>query len=74
VLYEKYFEAAHWYRDVEKIEALAQVEATKAGLSAMDALHLAAAQLSRADEFITTEEPRKSIYRSSLVRVIYLFK
>ena len=62
-----------WYREVDKIEVAAQTEAAKAGLGAMDALHLAAAHLSRADEFITTEKPNKAIHRSSLVRVVYLF-
>jgi hypothetical protein len=72
-LYDKYFEAAEWFRDLEKIAALAQVQAAKAGLAAMDALHLAAAHLSHADEFVTTEKPGKSIYRSSLVKIVYLF-
>jgi predicted nucleic acid-binding protein len=58
---------------VARIEAVAQAEATKAGLGAMDALHLAAARLSRADEFITTEKPLKAIHRSTIVRVVYLF-
>jgi hypothetical protein len=49
------------------------VEAAKAGLGAMDALHLAAAYLAGADELITTEKPAKAIHRSSLVRVVYLF-
>jgi hypothetical protein len=39
----------------------------------MDALHLAAAHLLKADELITTEKPGKSIHRSSLVKVVYLF-
>ena len=39
----------------------------------MDSLHLAAAHLLKADEFITTEKPNKSIHRSSLVKVVYLF-
>ena len=71
--YERYFRNATWYRDVARIEAVAQAEATKAGLGAMDALHLAAAHLSRADEFITTEKPPKAIHRSMIVKVVYLF-
>jgi hypothetical protein len=27
----------------------------------------------RADEFVTTEKPTKSIYRSTLVKIVYLF-
>lgn len=71
--YDRYFKNAVWFREVDKIEALAQTEAAKAGLGAMDALHLAAAHLSRADEFITTEKPNKAIHRSSLVKVVHLF-
>ena len=71
--YDRYFKNAVWFREVGKIEAAAQTEAAKAGLGAMDALHLAAAHLSRADEFITTEKPNKAIHRSSLVKVLYLF-
>jgi hypothetical protein len=39
----------------------------------MDGLHVAAAHLLRADEFVTTEKPTKSIYRSALVKIVYLF-
>jgi predicted nucleic acid-binding protein len=46
--YEAYFKKAVWFREVHKIEAVAQAEAAKAGLGAMDALHLAAAHLSGA--------------------------
>jgi predicted nucleic acid-binding protein len=73
LFYDRYFKNALWFRDVGRIEAAAQTEAAKAGLGAMDALHLAAAHLSRADEFITTEKPNKAIHRSSLVKVVYLF-
>ena len=71
--YDEYFKKAAWFRDVEKIEAAAQKEAARAGLGAMDALHLAAAHLSLADEFITTEKPNKAIHRSKLLKVVYLF-
>ena len=40
----------------------------------MDSLHIAAAYLLDADEFIISEKPGKSIYRTSLVKVIYLFR
>jgi predicted nucleic acid-binding protein len=57
--YDRYFKNATWFREVDKIEVAAQAEAAKAGLGAMDALHLAAAHLSHADEFITTEKPTR---------------
>jgi predicted nucleic acid-binding protein len=73
LFYERYFRNATWYRDVARISAVARSEAARAGLGAMDALHLAAAHLSRADEFITTEKPPKAIHRSTIVKVVYLF-
>jgi hypothetical protein len=39
----------------------------------MDSLHIAAAHLLKAHEFITTEKPGKSIHRTSLVKVVYIF-
>ena len=48
-------------------------EAARAGVGPMDALHLAAAHLLKADEFITTEKPNKSIHRTSLVKIVSLF-
>ena len=71
--YDRYFRNAIWYRELEKIEAAAQTEAAKTGLAAMDALHLAAAHLSHADEFVTTEKPSKPVHRTPLVKVIHLF-
>ena len=73
LFYEKYFGSATWFRDIVKIEALARTEAANAGLGAMDALHVAAARLTNAEQFITTEKPHKAIYRSSIVKVVYLF-
>jgi predicted nucleic acid-binding protein len=72
--YNEYFHAAESTRDLNKIEAIARTEAARTGLAAMDALHLAAAKLMDADEFVTTERPGKPMYRTSLVRVVYLFE
>jgi hypothetical protein len=60
-------------RSLKALLTLAVNEATHAGVGPMDALHLAAAHLLEADEFITTERPGKSIYRSALVKIVYLF-
>jgi len=72
--YEKYFRGTEWVKDVAEITVVAQREAELAGLAAMDALHLAAAYLAQAGEFITTEKPGKSIHRSTLVKVVYLYR
>ena len=71
--YLEYFQSTAMFNDVRLILERAGHEAARSGLGAMDSLHIAAAHLLKADEFITTETPRKSIYRTKLVKVIYLF-
>ena len=46
--YDHYFQEAQWSGNLRQIAALARAEAERAGLGAMDALHLAAAHLSGA--------------------------
>jgi len=72
--YQRYFRRAAMIGDLQSILRLASRESARSGLGAMDALHLAAARLLRADEFVTTEKPTKSIHRSSLVNVVYLYR
>ncbi len=72
-LYAKYFGAAESIDDLDQIVAVASSEAERAGLAAMDALHLAAAHLGECDEFITTEKHNSPIHRSSLVKIVYLY-
>ena len=55
------------------MEAIAEEEARKYGLGALDALHVAAAHLLGADELVTTEGPQKPLHRSRLVHVVYLY-
>jgi hypothetical protein len=71
--YLEYFERSAMLNDVGLILEHASEESARAGLAAMDSLHIAAAHLLEADEFITTETPKKSIYRTKLVNVLYLF-
>ena len=71
--YREYFRRAVMFNDVRLILERASRESARSGISAMDALHLAAAYLLRADEFVTIENPRRSIYRSKLVKIVYLF-
>jgi predicted nucleic acid-binding protein len=72
--YREYFQRATMFNDVRLILERAGREAARSGVGAMDSLHVAAACLLSAEEFITTEKPGKSIYRTSLVKVSYLFK
>ena len=71
--YQRFFTRAVVARDLKAILTLGEREAANSGVGSMDSLHLAAARLLKADELITTEKPRKSIHRSSLVKVVYLF-
>ena len=71
--YLEYFQRTAMFNDVRLILERAGHESARSGLGAKDSLHIAAAHLLKADEFITTETPRKSIYRTKLVKVIYLF-
>jgi predicted nucleic acid-binding protein len=71
--YQRFFARAIFARDLKAILTLGEKEAASSGVSSMDSLHIAAAHLLKADEFITSEKPRKSIYRSTLVKVVYLF-
>lgn len=71
--YQKYFRRA-FCDDLKSILSHAGKESAGSGIGPMDSLHIAAAYLLDADEFVTTEKPGKSIYRTSLVKVIYLFR
>lgn len=71
--YQAYFQSvAHHMTDVGCILEMADQEATKFGLGAMDALHVAAAVLGRAEQFITSEKPTKLIHRTKSIQVIAL--
>jgi len=72
--YQNYFRRAVFCDDLKSILSHAGKESAKSGVSAMDSLHIAAAYLLGADEFFTSEKPGRSIYRTSLVKVIYLFR
>ena len=65
--------AIEYCRDWKRLEEAADTVARQHGLSAMDALHVAAAFLLGADELVTTERPLKPIYRNELVEVVYLY-
>ena len=61
-----------WARDLNAIVELAISEAEDHGLAGMDALHIAAAMLLEADEFVTTEKHGRPIYRVDSLQVTYL--
>jgi hypothetical protein len=53
--------------------AIAEEESRRSGLGALDALHVAAAQILGTDEFVTTEGANKAVHRTRLVHVVYLY-
>ena len=72
--YEAYFDAvAHWATNIEQLLTVGYQEAAEFGLGAMDALHIAAAIATGADEVITSEKPSKSIYRTHSIPVTSIF-
>jgi len=69
--YETFFNAvAYWVNDVERIIEEAYRIACSYGLAAMDSLHLAAALLIGAEEFVTTEKSTKPMYRVTGIQII----
>jgi predicted nucleic acid-binding protein len=72
--YQGYFRQAIFCDDLKLVLNHASRESARSGVGAMDSLHIAAAHLLDADEFITTEKPGKSVYRSALIKVVYLFQ
>ena len=68
--YDAFFrDVSHWPVSTELVVQRAPQEASRDGLGPMDALHVAAASIVGADEFITTEKAEKSIHRATGVTV-----
>lgn len=68
--YEEHFKAVtKWSAPSEVVVALAHEEAVRHGLSAMDALHIAAASNAGAEELITVEKMGRPMHRTGLVTV-----
>lgn len=69
--YELFFKSVkRWVKVSEALVEAAHAEACQTGLAAMDALHIVAATMTKADEFITTEKVGKPIHRATVVKVI----
>jgi predicted nucleic acid-binding protein len=69
--YDRFFATvSKWARIDDELMHVAFDEACKAGLSAMDSLHVACAYQLGCDELVTTEKINKPIRRNGLVRVL----
>ncbi len=71
--HEAYFSrVTHWAPMTPELLSAAFQEACLHGLSALDALHIAAASELKADELVTGERPAKPMHRSRLVKIVSL--
>ena len=68
--YEEYFRNANCYGELNRVFEIGNKEALRHGISVVDALHVAAANLSRCAALITTEKPTKPIFRTKIVPVV----
>ncbi|MEW5957077.1 MAG: type II toxin-antitoxin system VapC family toxin [Chloroflexota bacterium] len=69
--YELFFNSVkHWAQISETLIEDAYREASRTGLAAVDALHVAAAASVKADEFVTTEKPAKLLHRTTMIKVV----
>src|SRR5947209_7022073 len=62
----------HWAGPLEQLVDDAYLVACQLGLAAMDALHVAAAVATGADELVTSESAVKPIHRATTVKVVGL--
>lgn len=67
--YHEYFGVANCFGDLNRIFEIGEPEALKFGITVIDTLHLAAANLAKCSLFVTTEKHRKPIFRTKLVKV-----
>lgn len=73
--YETFFTAVQfWASDVEKMLEDAYQIACQHGLSALDALHVAAALSVGAEELVTTERTNKPMHRVNGIQVLSIFE
>jgi predicted nucleic acid-binding protein len=70
LFYESYFAAVSENSPLEGLPERALTIAGRFGLSAIDALHVAAAEALGADELVTTERPGKPLLRVTLLPII----
>ena len=71
--YEEFFAAVtHWADDLNDLMPTAFREACGCGLSAVDALHVAAAAAVGAEELVTAERETSPLHRTTAVHVVSL--
>lgn len=72
--YEEYFDTvSYWAEDIDQIVQNAYQEVSESGLRAIDALHVTAAVIVGASEFVANEKLEKSIHRTKSISVISIW-
>ena len=72
--YERFFAAVStWAPDATALAEASLVEASTYGIEAMDALHVAAAAATGAQQLLTLEKTTRAIHRARAVKVISLY-
>ncbi|MEX2263090.1 MAG: hypothetical protein WD696_14135 [Bryobacteraceae bacterium] len=71
--YNTYFASATCFGNLDRIFEIGEREARKHGIPVMDAMHIAAANLSRCEVLVTGEKPTKPMYRTRLVTVVRFY-
>jgi predicted nucleic acid-binding protein len=69
--YREYFRTARMSSNLAEIVKLTAQELRRTNMKLADALHVAAANLAGADEFITTEKSTKAMHQNTLVKVTF---
>ncbi len=71
--FNRYFRVCRYFSDdLPEIMRMAHQQAEKYGIVGLDACHIAAAIVGRADEFYTFEKPTKPMFRTKEIKVISL--
>ena len=73
LFYESYFAAVGEFSPLVGLPEQAIIIAYRFGLSAIDALHVAAAEALGADELVTTERPGKSLLRVTTLPILSIY-
>jgi len=68
--YAEYFKHANCYGDLNRMLEIGAPQARKHGITVVDALHVAAANLCKCSFLVTTEKATRPMFRTSLVKVI----
>jgi predicted nucleic acid-binding protein len=69
-IYRYFFKTATIFGDLNRIFEIGSKEALRYGIPVMDAMHLAAAHLTKS-VFVTNERPDKPLYRTRLVEIAH---